>query len=38
MEHRLCYISRNYRGTGSAGNKAKTDNEDTLAEIGRAHV
>ena len=28
---RLCYISRNYRGTGSAGNKAKTDNEDTLA-------
>ena len=34
MKRRLCYISRNYRGTGSAGNKAKTDNEDTLAQAG----
>lgn len=34
MKRRLCYISRNYRGTGSAGNKAKTDNEDTLVAVG----
>ena len=38
MEHRLCYISRNYRGTGSAGNKAKTDNEDTLAAAGATNL
>jgi hypothetical protein len=36
--NRLCYISRNYRGTGSAGNKAKTDNEDTLAAIGAVNL
>ena len=35
---RLCYISRNYRGTGSAGNKAKTDNEDTLAAAGAVNL
>lgn len=36
--NRLCYISRNYRGTGSAGNKAKTDNEDTLAAAGATNL
>lgn len=35
---RLCFISRNYRGTGSAGNKAKTDNEDTLATAGAKNL
>lgn len=34
MRSHLCYISRNYRGTSSAGNKAKTDNEDTLQAAG----
>lgn len=38
MQYRLCYISRNYRGTGSAGNKAKTDNEDTLAANGATNL
>jgi hypothetical protein len=38
MVNRLCYISRNYRGTGSAGNKAKTDNEDTLAAAGATNL
>ena len=28
--HRLCYLTRNYRGVEGSGNKAKTDNEDTL--------
>lgn len=36
--YRLCYISRNYRGTGSAGNKAKTDNEDTLMAAGAVNL
>ena len=31
---RICFISRNYRNTDSAGNKAKTDNEDTLQLFG----
>ena len=35
---RLCYITRNYRGVSSAGNKAKTDNEDTLTEIGAINL
>ncbi len=34
MTYRLCFISRNYRGTNSAGNKAKTDNEVTLRQMG----
>ncbi len=34
MTHRLCFVSRNYRGTDSSGNKAKTDNETTLRELG----
>ena len=37
-KYRLCYISRNYRGIGSAGNKAKTDNEDTLEAAGAANL
>ena len=36
--YRLCYISRNYRGTGAAGNKAKTDNEDTLMAAGAVNL
>lgn len=36
--YRLCYISRNYRGSGSAGNKAKTDNEDTLTAAGAVNL
>lgn len=35
---RLCYISRNYRGTDDAGSKAKTDNEDTLCEMGAVNL
>ncbi len=38
MTKRLCYISRNYRGIGSAGNKAKTDNEDTLVDMGATNL
>ena len=37
-KHRLCYLSRNYRGIGSAGNKAKTDNEDTLQGMGATNL
>lgn len=36
--HRICYISRNYRGLTSSGNKAKTDNEMTLAEMGAVNL
>ena len=36
--NRLCYISRNYYNLTSAGNKAKTDNEDTLMEIGAVNL
>ena len=35
---RLCYISHNYRGVDGAGNKAKTDNEDTLVEMGAKNL
>lgn len=35
---RLCYISRNYYNLTGAGNKAKTDNEDTLAEMGAVNL
>jgi len=35
---RLCYISRNYYNLTSAGNKAKTDNEDTLKEMGAVNL
>ena len=37
-QKRLCYISRNYYNLTSAGNKAKTDNEDTLAEMGAINL
>ena len=36
--HRLCYITRNYRGVEGSGNKAKTDNEDTLVEMGAVNL
>ena len=37
-QNRLCYISRNYYNLTSAGNKAKTDNEDTLSEMGAINL
>ena len=37
-KNRLCYISRNYYNLTSAGNKAKTDNEDTLDEMGAVNI
>ena len=37
-QKRLCYISRNYYHLTSAGNKAKTDNEDTLVEMGAINL
>ncbi|WP_165026031.1 galactofuranosyltransferase [Dysgonomonas sp. ZJ279] len=33
-----CYLSKNYKGLGSAGNKAKTDIEAILKEIGYRNV
>lgn len=36
--NRLCYISRNYYNLTSAGNKAKTDNEDTLSAMGGVNL
>ncbi len=36
--NRICYISRNYYNLSSAGNKAKTDNEDTLSEMGAVNL
>ena len=38
MTHRLCFISRNYRGVESSGNKAKTDNEATLRQMGAVNL
>lgn len=35
---RLCYVSRNYRAMDKAGNKAKTDNEETLREMGAVNL
>lgn len=35
---RLCYLTRNYRGVEGSGNKAKTDNEDTLKEMGAVNL
>lgn len=35
---RLCFISRNYYNLHSAGNKAKTDTEDTLAAMGAVNI
>ncbi len=36
--NRICYITRNYRNISSAGNKAKTDNEDTLCKMGAVNL
>ena len=38
MTYRLCFISRNYRGVESSGNKAKTDNEQTLRLMGAKNL
>lgn len=38
MKTRLCYISRNYRAMDKAGNKAKTDNEETLKQLGAVNL
>ena len=38
MNHRLCYISRNYYGLSGAGNKAKTDIECTLRQMGAVNL
>ena len=38
MNNRLCFISRNYRGVESSGNKAKTDNEQTLRQMGAKNL
>ena len=38
MQKRLCYVSRNYRAMEKAGNKAKTDNEETLHEMGAVNL
>ena len=35
---RLCYITRNYHHLNGAGNKAKTDNEDTLQQLGAVNL
>ena len=37
-QYRVCYISRNYYNLSGAGNKAKTDNEDTLDEMGAVNL
>ena len=37
-KYRLCYISRNYYDSNGAGNKAKMDNEDTIAELGGVNL
>lgn len=35
---RVCYISRNYYSLNGAGNKAKTDNEETLRQMGATNI
>lgn len=35
---RLCYLTRNYRNVDTSGNKAKTDNEDTLELMGAVNL
>ena len=37
-KYRICYISRNYYDCNGAGNKAKMDNEDTIAELGGVNL
>lgn len=36
--NRICFLTRNYRGLANAGNKAKTDNEDTLTDLGAINL
>lgn len=36
--NRLCYLSKNYPNTDGSGNKAKTDNEDTLSLMGAVNL
>ena len=36
--NRLCYISRNYASLKGAGSKAKTDNEQTLRQMGAVNL
>ncbi|MCR4921358.1 MAG: galactofuranosyltransferase [Bacteroidaceae bacterium] len=38
MSYRFCFISHNYRGVESSGNKAKTDNEATLRQMGATNL
>lgn len=38
MNHRICFLTHNYRGLNSSGNKAKHDNEVTLREIGAVNL
>lgn len=33
-----CYLSRNYKGLGSAGNKAKTDMEKIMKDMNFRNV
>ena len=33
-----CYLSRNYRGLSSAGNKAKTDIEQIMSDMSFKNV
>lgn len=35
---RNCYLSRNYKGVDGAGNKAKTDIEQVMSELGYVNV
>ncbi len=35
---RNCYLSRNYKDLNSAGNKAKTDIEQIMAETGYVNI
>lgn len=34
----ICYLSKNYKGTHSAGNKAKTDIEKIMSDLGYRNV
>ncbi len=36
--NRICFITRNYKDTNSAGNKAKTDMENILISLGATNL
>lgn len=38
MNHKICFLTHNYRGLRSSGNKAKHDNEITLRELGAVNL